>query len=216
VLALAGLPQMMNRADMHHVVYGLAPGIGLLAIGVESGLVHIRPVWARVAVTLPCLLLLAGGALGLRWKFGRGWTSYPTARVGTVVAETAALAEARVQVLAFIARYSAPDERIFVGCEQHERVFISEMDLYFLSDRRGAVRRMQFDPNLTNREDEQRLMIAQIESMGTRVVVLAPFLDPHEPNDSAKSGSGAFDRYLDQHFELRERAGPYRLLLRRP
>jgi sugar phosphate isomerase/epimerase len=74
---------------------------------------------------------------------------------------------------------------------------------------------MQFDPNLTNRLDEQQLMIEQIERCRANVVVLAPYLDPREPNDSRKSDSEAFDRWLWEHFELAERAGPYQLLLRR-
>lgn len=88
------------------------------------------------------------------------------------------------------------------------------MDLYFLCDRRGAVRRMQFDPNLTNRPDEQALMIAEIERCGARVAVLAPDLDPHEPNDSSKYGSTLLDDWLARHFVLAEEAGPYQLLLR--
>ncbi len=215
VLALSGLPQMTNRADTHHVVYGLAPGLAILAFTAEHALAGFRSQAPRVTASVGLLILLAGGALGLRLKTGREWAPFDARRAGGTPARTSELAAARERVLAFVAEHSRSDERIFVGCEQHAKVFISEMDLYFLCDRRGAVRRMQFDPNLTNRLDEQQLMIEQIERCRANVVVLAPYLDPREPNDSRKSDSEAFDRWLWEHFELAERAGPYQLLLRR-
>ncbi|MBL8857261.1 MAG: hypothetical protein JNL28_01980 [Planctomycetes bacterium] len=214
-LAIAGLPQMMNRADMHHVAYGLAPGIGILALAVEHERMGNRRSLSRFAAAAVALLLLAGGAYKLRFKFGREWTDMDVPRAAGIPAGSREMAAVRARVLDFIARHSQPDERIFVGSEQHARVYTSEMDLYFLADRRGAVRRMQFDPNLTNREDEQRLMIDQIETCRAKVVVLAPYKDPHEPNDSAKVGADLIDRYLAERFVLEERAGPYQLLLRR-
>lgn len=212
VLAIAGLPQMTNRADTHHVVYGLAPGLAILAVTLAELTWRSRVVQGLASAGL--CVLLAGGALGLRLKPGRDWTPLSIARAGPSRARDAGLAQARERIAAFVAEHTRADERIFVGNRQHARVFVSEMDLYFLCDRRGAVRRMQFDPNLTNRPDEQALMIAEIERCGARVAVLAPDLDPHEPNDSSKYGSTLLDDWLARHFVLAEEAGPYQLLLR--
>ena len=123
---------------------------------------------------------------------------------------------ARDRVLAFVEQHSRADERIFVGNVRHDRVYVNDMDLYYLADRRGAVRRMQFDPNVTNREDEQLRMIREIDGHGTRVVVLAPVDYPLEPNDSSKSDSTVLDRWLAERFREVDRAGGYRMLLRAP
>ncbi|MDZ4772941.1 MAG: hypothetical protein SGI72_07375 [Planctomycetota bacterium] len=215
LLAVAGLPQMLNRTDTHHVVYGLAPGLGVLAIAAQDSLERVRSFSLRIAASLALFVLLAGGLLGVRLRTGREWVPFSVARAQGTPARTKELALARERVVAFVAEHSRATDPIFVGCEQHARVFISEMDLYYLCDRRGGVRRMQFDPNLTNRVDEQEKMIAEMDARHVNVVVLAPYLDPREPNDSRKRDSELFDRWLGEHFEVVERAGPYQLLLRR-
>jgi hypothetical protein len=119
-------------------------------------------------------------------------------------------------VLSFIAANSAPGEAIYVGLADHSRVFVNEIDLYFLAERPGATRIMQFDPNVVNREDVQREMAAEIEASGVRVAILSSrFADRVEPNESSNRGSGYLDDYLRSRFEVAERAGPYQLLLRR-
>lgn len=49
-----------------------------------------------------------------------------------------------------------------MGLSDHRRIYVGEMDLYYLADRPGATRVMQFDPNMVNREDVQRQMAAEI------------------------------------------------------
>ncbi|MEQ1855168.1 MAG: hypothetical protein ABL963_01795, partial [Longimicrobiales bacterium] len=109
-----------------------------------------------------------------------------------------------------------PGEPIFVGVADHSRIFVSEMDLYFFAERPGATRIMQFDPNMVNREDVQREMVAELEAGQTRVAILSsryPVMD--EPNESARAGSSFLDDYLRADFVVVERAGPYQLLRRR-
>ncbi len=215
-LSLAALPQMTQRTDVAHVLCGLTPGLAILACALEG----FVPGWSsRVARTVArCVLvvLLLLGVHGIHFRTGRSWVPLDLPRTRGISASDSDLAVAQRHVVEFVQAHTAPDEHVLVGNHQHARVFISEMELYFLCDRRGAVRRMQFDPNLSNRLDEQEKMIAELEARATRVVVLAPDDYPPEPNDSAKVGSARFDEFLRSRYALAERAGPYELLLRAP
>jgi hypothetical protein len=123
---------------------------------------------------------------------------------------------ARLEVLTFVAANTQPGEPIYVGLADHRRVFVSELDLYFLADRPGATRVTQFDPGLVNREDIQRQMAAELEARGTRVAILSDrFESVHEPNLSDQPGSGLLNDYFAANFTVVRRAGAYQLLLRR-
>lgn len=71
------------------------------------------------------------------------------------------VAAQRHAVLAFLAENGRPGDPLFVGSVDHRFIFVNEMDLYFLADRVGSTRYMQFDPNVINREDVQREMIGE-------------------------------------------------------
>jgi hypothetical protein len=79
-------------------------------------------------------------------------------------------------------------------------VLINNLLLYFLAERRGATRYLQFDPNLVNRDDVQQEMIEEIERHHVRWVVRAALPQPFEPNESSREGSDRLDRYLLARF----------------
>lgn len=216
VLAIGALPQMMGRTDEHHVTYVITSGLVIVSVALERGALDGRTRAATWATRGVALVLLCGPIQGLRFGAGRNWVPLATPRASGLPARDAERAAARDRVLAFVEQHSRADERIFVGNVRHDRVYVNDMDLYYLADRRGAVRRMQFDPNVTNREDEQLRMIREIDGHGTRVVVLAPVDYPLEPNDSSKSDSTVLDRWLAERFREVDRAGGYRMLLRAP
>src|SRR5262245_31432712 len=56
------------------------------------------------------------------------------------------VAAQRHAVLAFLAENGRPGDPLFVGSVDHRFIFVNEMDLYFLADRVGSTRYMQFDP----------------------------------------------------------------------
>lgn len=121
---------------------------------------------------------------------------------------------ARRQVLLLVNRVTRPGDAIFVGTLTHTRAHTVEMDLYFLFDRTGATRFMQFDPNLTTREDVQREMVADIRQRGARLAILSarPVL---EPQKNLLPGSELLDRYLAEHLREAGSFPPYRVLVRR-
>ena len=206
-LSLAVLPQLLGRTDLTHALYAVPPALVLASLWVtgEGG-----P--ARRAVV--ALLLAAPPLLGLKeLRVPSRPEAFPElSRARGVPDDEAA---ARRVVLAFVASHTQPGEPIFVGAVDHRWIFVNEMDLYFLADRPGGTRTMQFDPGLTNRPDVQAQMASELERSGTRVAVLSSRHNrSFEPNASARPGSPDLDAYLRAHFSIAGVAGPYLLLLR--
>ncbi len=215
-LAVAVIPQMMGRTDEHHALYTVTPAVTLgaaLALGALG--------WGRLrALAWIC----AVGGLGLLFGPVRGHLTpkppehftpaYPDwPRASTVEDPEAG---ARKQVVALVQQLTQPGEPIYVGSLDHQTVFVNEMDLYFLADRPGSTRYLQFDPNVVNRDDVQRTMIAELERAPTRVAILsARFNHAGEPNDSSKPGATLLNEYFQAKFQLALQVGPYWVLTRR-
>ena len=126
------------------------------------------------------------------------------------------MGEPRQKVFSFIEEHTRPGDPIYVGYTNHRRVHLSEVDIYFLSNRTWATRYTQFEPNVTNREDAQRQMIADLERTRPRVAILATRGNmSNEPNDSRKAGSPLLDEYIEAHYETVGQAGNYVFALRK-
>lgn len=215
-LAVAVIPQMMGRTDEHHSLYTVTPavilgaGLALQAFGAAR--------WKPVAWLVAAGLLVGLFAPVKRHldraapeHFVPAYPDWP--RADTVEDPEAG---ARRQVVALVAQLTQPGESIYVGSLDHQTVFVNEMDLYFLADRPGATRYMQFDPNVVNREDVQRATIAQLERGPTRLAILsARYNHAAEPNDSSKPGATLLNEYFQSHFGVALQTGPYWVLLRR-
>ena len=115
--------------------------------------------------------------------------------------------------------YPGPQSRekaFFVGNIQHQLVTANDMSLYYLSDRPGVTRYMQFDPNITNRLDVQQRITEDLERKRVRVAVL--LIDGGyevEPNESRISGASWLDEYLGTHYDIVGSAYHYVWLHRR-
>jgi len=212
-LAVAVIPQMVGRSDPYHSFLTVAPALLLLcaiieSLGRGSGLGRAVLVAGAIGVLgIPVTRQLEIPAPGEPAAWQRGYPRY-----GSVPEPEAA----REAVLAFVAEHTAPGDPIYVGLQDHSRVFVNEMDIYYLTERTGATRIMQFDPNVVNREDVQRTMAAEIESARPEVAILSTrYSDRVEPNESRNPGSSFLDEHLRSSYEIAERAGPYLLLLRR-
>ncbi len=216
-LGLAVLPQMLGRTEMYHSLYTVTPALILLValietLGARGPTFFHGPIWAILAVAylvLPTTKHLARDLRMPRWRVD-------DLRYDDLPERDPLWARARQEVLAFVRENTAPGEPIFVGLKDHRVVLGNEMELYFLTDRPGATRCMQFDPNITNRLDQQQAMIADFERARLRVAILTdPIYDSIEPNQSSIPGADLLDRYFVERFRVVEEVGQYRLLLRR-
>jgi hypothetical protein len=106
-----------------------------------------------------------------------------------------------------------PGEPIFSAQSRHDYVHDQDLLLYYLSDRRSAVRDDHFDPGVTTREDVQRRIVTDIERLAIRVVVR--WMAKATPPPGAILESRYLDEYLERAFEPKETIGRYEIWTRR-
>ena len=209
-LAIAVLPQMMGRSDREHCILSVTPSIILFAASVRA-VAGVAPVGSLLATALAGCLFYP--ARDLKPVVPR-WLQVSTAAFprygGIPETDPALLAVAR-----FLDDRVTSGEPIFVGLSDHRRTLLNHLLLYFVVGRAGGTRYMQFDPNLTNREDVQATMVRDLESRRvTWVVLWSGEAGRVEPNDSSRPGSDLLDQYIREtfqpvavfgHFEVRRR-----------
>jgi hypothetical protein len=224
-LSLAVLPQMLGRTDPQHTLYAVTPGIILLCGLSDAGIARTasaprRAAWTHAALyALPLALAAAWLALAARealWPV-RAWPA-PVSAAATLPRYfplPSEHLEERRAALAFIAAHTSAGDPIFVGLWSHRRAMGNDLDLYFLADRTGATRYMQFDPNVVTRPDVQEEMIAELERTKPRAGILTSLEIWYEPNQSNRLGSPLLDEYLHANYRLVETVGTYRMILRK-
>jgi hypothetical protein len=109
-----------------------------------------------------------------------------------------------LRTLEFLQSHTAAGDYIYIGLGRHDKIFINDIALYFLSDLRSATKWHQFDPGLQNSVNIQREMIDELNRNHPRYVVLeSQWDDTSEPNGSAQSsGVMLLDEYIRRNFHL--------------
>jgi len=213
-LTIAVLPQLLGRTDIAHSVFAVTPALIASAVWLIGGPErrwNAGRAWGLLLLGVALLFVPLRETLAatknLKLQDLRAELSRPS---------ITPMAPDRQRALAFVWRHTGKGDPIYVGLTDHRWTHHNDMALYFLADRIGATRYMQFDPNLTNREDVQRSMIEELERTRPKVALLAPSKRSNEPNESRNAGSSVLDRYMRTHYKEEGRAGALRLLLRRP
>ena len=111
---------------------------------------------------------------------------------------------------------TAPDEYVYIGLNQHDKIFINDVMLYFLMDRKCPTRYQELHPGLANTEPVQREMIADLEKHKPRYMVTTDKFDGVvEANDSAKSTHvKLLDTYLSKQYYYIKTIGAYMIYKR--
>lgn len=112
----------------------------------------------------------------------------------------------RIQTIEFIDSHTRPDQKIFVGVTNHDRIFANDNLIYFASHRLPATAWSHFDPDLQTRYDIQAQIIQELEANLPPYVVLdSEFNSMDEPNDSSRSsGVKLLDEYLQKKYQYIE------------
>jgi hypothetical protein len=213
-VAVAVITQSVGRCDANHVAYGVAPAL-ILATSLVDRLAARSALLAAMGAVLPAAWLVAttfDSLLSLPITDPSGENN-PVIKARPLPMPRSA---ARAEALSFIAEHAKPGEPIFVGNLTHASLVSNEVDLYYLADRPGAVRRLQFDPNVVTRASFQREMIAELEQTRPKVAVLSNCCREAEANRSGEAGALLLDRYLQSRYVPVKKAGHYLLLLRQP
>lgn len=213
-LAIAVIPQTLGRTDLWHAVFAVTPALIASAVWLIGGPERrwsAGRAWALLLPGVVALYLPIRDSLAVQKQFKPQAFRAEVSRAG----RTPVPPDWR-RALAFVSQHTSADEPIYVGLTDHRWTHKNDMALYFLADRVGATRYMQFDPGLNNREDVQRSMIEELEQTRPKVALLAAAKASTEPNKSRNPGSTLLDRYMRTHYEHKGRAGSLRLMLRRP
>jgi hypothetical protein len=124
----------------------------------------------------------------------------------------------RMEVIHFLTDRTRPDERIFVGLAQHDRIFANDNLTYFAANRMPATRWHHFDPGLQTSAAVQREIVSELERHHVQYVVLSSeWDDVREPNESRmSSGTHLLDEYIRERFRQIARYGKLVVLSRHP
>lgn len=218
-----------------HMLMSIVPAGILLAVLVDRWWDRqTSRAGATVALVLclaiiPPLFAAASADWGDRKRTVAGWAVKRISRFVTgrpinddcSVPNSMAMARLRADYSAvsnYLRHYSRPDERIFVGLDRHDKIFLNSVSLYFSSERLPGTHWHQFDPGIQNRADIQPLIIADLERNRVRWVVRdSSFAEVDLPNDSSRS-SGVYllDKYLATHYRPVARAGKVEVWLAKP
>ncbi len=110
-----------------------------------------------------------------------------------------------------------PTDLIFVGNQKHDRIFVSDIGLYYLAGRESATRYHELYPGVATTLPVQKEIVSEIEAKNVKWVVLVKIWDSNEPNGSAlSSGVTYLDNYLQTHYRYITESGIYKIYMRRP
>ena len=214
-LALVTVPQLLQRADGTHALFAITPALILTAAAIE-GLARASLYSGRLlsimllALTIIPIELDLSASLNAK-TFHSGALG---GRFGNTEETTNERAVARVAAADFLRTNAPAGTAVYSGCTSHRHTWANELDLYFLSDRVGGTKYLQFDPGLQDTERIQRRIAADLDANHVRAVVLADCVRVPEDNASGREGSGYLDAWLRDHFTVAQTAPGYQFLLR--
>jgi len=213
-LALACLPQMLGRTDTLHAVLIVAPAL-VIGVGLAEGLLNkITRWWQHLGLGFITLFLFVFPVRAtLRPVSELALWSMPPAH-GRLAGLNNAGYERR-ETLDFIRQNTRPGEGIFVGNDQHRRVIVNDVSLYYLCNRPGVTRYLQFDPGIITRVEVQKQIASDLERKQVRIAILMRGGYADEPNASRKVGSDFLDNYLQEHYDVVGGAANYVWLRRK-
>jgi hypothetical protein len=213
-LAISVIPQMLGRTDTHHALFSVTPALLFAWLWFHGGPErHWRAVTAWPWAMLGVSLLYFPAQMPPEHHDAPQRNNPPE----LARASETWVSPVQAEALTFIYQHTQPGDPIYVGFTDHRWIFINDVNLYFLADRVGATRYMQFDPNVVNRDEVQRQMIVELERTRPRVAILSKISQRrNERNQSSNMGASFLDQYLGAHYQTMAESSRYVLALRKP
>jgi hypothetical protein len=170
--------QTIGRADVQHFAQAATVGILLLSIWFPPGRLSPIRFGGLVSVTLVCVLM---GLLGAR-----------------IHNPEPGYDQSLVSASEWLQAATTRDERVYVGLTTHEYTVRNPLIVYYLADRRPAVRDTMFNPGVTNSDWGQERMVADLATSTPPYLVLdrATAMIHEDANASRIPGSTRLDRYI--------------------
>jgi len=111
--------------------------------------------------------------------------------------------EDHIHAVEFLIQHTRPEDTLYVGLPEHDRILVNDNMTYFAVQRLPATKWSHFDPFLQNSVAIQQLMIADLQRNKPPYVVQdSEFDDTHEPNGSSvHTGVHLLDDYIAQNYK---------------
>jgi hypothetical protein len=206
------------RVQVVHMLPALMVSLVLLAVMIDGAKWHLP---GRLRLGLVGLALLA--VVGASAQRARAWTVEPSA--GPLALRLAnwrlcldkrasplgcfVVSPEHVAVLAFLREQARPGDTMYVGAGRHDKLFVNDVDLYFLSGLPAATRWHDLHPGVQTTRPVQVEMIGEMTRRPPAFVVLDTAWDDwSEPNASRlSSGVTLLDEYLRARYVLAYASG---------
>jgi hypothetical protein len=119
-----------------------------------------------------------------------------------------------VQAIQYIQAHTNPTDTIYVGAGRHDKLWVSDIAFYFVSQRMAATKWHQLDPGVQTTQAIQMEMIADLKRSRPPYVALEIIADDkQEPNQSRfSSGVRLLDDYIHQNYSPVASFGPTSIL----
>jgi hypothetical protein len=118
------------------------------------------------------------------------------------------------EVVNVIGRNTRPGERIYSGANRHDFLWLNDVTVYFLSDRRPADRFMELEPGISNTRPAQQEIIESLKTHQVRLLVLSETFSFENNRTSQSNEVRDLDQYIAANYRVIKRIAPYRILLR--
>lgn len=115
------------------------------------------------------------------------------------------------EILNFIQENIPDDEKIFIGCREHDRVLLNHVMLYYLSERMPAVKYHELHPGVTTRKEVQEEIVRSLKSINYIILVNE---NEYESSNLSSVSSNVFvlDKYIDNNYEVVMELDEYQIL----
>jgi hypothetical protein len=121
-----------------------------------------------------------------------------------------------IKLLKHLRQVTTSADRIFVGVQDHSRIYFSNLRLYWLSGRPIGVRQFQLEDKIATEAPVQREIIRDLDQNHVKWCII----DRHQPIGDegfirrAYSGATLLDAFVREHFREESRFGRFAILRR--
>jgi hypothetical protein len=220
-LAITGLGLVIKATSRYHELHALPTTI--CAIIVATALLYQIP--ARLWRILPFKIALGGLAMLLLIgpyvvHFAVLVARNPTSPTGCYSelprASCVPIGQDQARVAEYIQAQTRPDEYVFFGNARHDQIFVNDLLIYFLADRRSPTKYAELHPGLATTMPVQQEIVRELTEKDVRWVVTMRGWESREPNASAISSGVTFlDDYIRANYRPETAFGAYQVWRRK-
>lgn len=218
LLSLALYLKGTGRVSLAHIQAGLLPSLMVLALAVGKRDDQIGLSGVLASLLLAVSLTNAAGSVQRKIRTEEVVASDIQGFMARDTGRFFADGPDREAAILYLRLRTKPDERVFIGLAQHDRIFVNDVSAYFLLGRQPATKWHHFDPGLQTRALIQQAIIDELEAVRPSYAwIESTWDDVREPNLSAQSTDiHRLDDYLARRYAVEARFGTIQILRRKP